>query len=83
MQAKNIGNHNHGSRGYYRKRPKWRKEDALTKQAGKTIPWDEYKDQQTREFIKSRYHVDPKTGDLVTDKKTEDVTKELIVNLLA
>ncbi|KAK1691941.1 hypothetical protein QYE76_008638 [Lolium multiflorum] len=56
MQAKNIGNHNHGSRGYYRKRPKWRKEDALTKQAGKTIPWDEYKDQQTREFIKSREH---------------------------
>ncbi|KAM0923513.1 hypothetical protein ACQ4PT_005494 [Festuca glaucescens] len=77
MRAKNIGCHNLGSQGYFHMRPKWTKEDSLIKHVVKTNPWDEYEDQREHEFIRSRYHVDHKTGDLVMCENIEDVMKEM------
>jgi hypothetical protein len=81
MWALNIGNHNLRSRCYYGKSPKWEKEDALLRAAGKTSPFDEFTNPQARDFIRARYHTDRKTGELVTDSRTAYVVTELVINL--
>ena len=60
LQAKNMGNHRLGSRGYTGKRPVWAKEDAERERQGIPDPLAEFTDQQEHDFIRDRFSWDPK-----------------------
>jgi hypothetical protein len=60
LQAKNMGNHRLGSRGYTGKRPVWAKEDAERERLGIPDPLAEFTDQQEHDFIRARFSWDPK-----------------------
>ena len=59
LQAKNMGNHRLGSRGYTGKRPVWAKEDAERERQGIPDPLAEFTDQQEHDFIRARFSWDP------------------------
>jgi hypothetical protein len=48
MRDKNLGTHYLGSHGYYRKMPKWRKEDANNARDGIPSPWEGYGNQREK-----------------------------------
>ena len=81
MQSKNVGHHKLGSRGYLGKRPMWAKEDEQYIREGRTIPWDEFEDQQERDYVRARYNTDPETGEFVTDPVVKDLEIRLVINL--
>ena len=60
LQAKNMGNHHLGSRGYTGKRPVWAKEDAERERQGIPDPLAEFNDQQEHDLIRARFSWDPK-----------------------
>ncbi|KAK1681546.1 hypothetical protein QYE76_042394 [Lolium multiflorum] len=58
-----------GSGGYRGKQPTWDKEDAEMVRLGKENPWHKIQDVQARNFVRSRYYLDWKTGEFITDHK--------------
>ena len=82
MRDKNVGNHNLGSRGYAGKEPIWEKEDAELRAKNIENPYDKYTDPIAKGFIRSRYHVDKTTGQLVTTEKVKELEKKLLVRNL-
>ena len=83
MRDLNIGNHHLGSGGYRGKQPIWDKEDAEYASLGKENPWEKITDEQTRYFVQSRYYLDKKTGEFVTDDvAVKDFEKYLVRNLI-
>ena len=81
LQAKNIGSHKLGSRGYLGKQPVWDKQDAEWARLNIKNPFEEFTDPQERAFIRARFGPDKETGVLVTDPKTENFVKKLVINL--
>ena len=83
MRDLNIGKHHCGSGGYRGKQPTWGKEDAEYVKLGKDNPWHKITDPQTRNFVRSRYYLDWKTGEFVTDDPAvKDFEKKLVRNLI-
>ena len=83
MRELNIGNHHCGSGGYRGKKPIWDKEDAEYARLGKENPWEKITDEQTRFFVRSRYYLDKKTGEFVTDDDAvKEFEKHLVSNLI-
>ena len=72
MRDQNIGNHWLGSGGYQGILPTWDKEDEEVAHMGKENPWHKITDEQVRNFVRSRYYLNP-AGEFVTDD--EDVRK--------
>jgi hypothetical protein len=95
MRGKNIGDHRLGCRGYPGKEPIWAKEDEQFISQGVENPYDKYPNPESKKFIRSRYHKEKETGELVTDpkvvkdvafvtdEKTKAVEKALVRNLPA
>ncbi|KAK1699186.1 hypothetical protein QYE76_015883 [Lolium multiflorum] len=71
MRDLNLGTHHCGSGGYRGKQPTWDKEDAEMVRLGKENPWHKIQDEQARNFVRSRYYLDWKTGQFITEH--EDV----------
>ncbi|KAK1669224.1 hypothetical protein QYE76_057383 [Lolium multiflorum] len=69
MRDLNLGTHHCGSGGYRGKQPTWDKEDAEMVRLGKENPWHKIQDVQARNFVRSRYYLDWKTGEFITDHK--------------
>lgn len=67
MRELNLGVHHCGSGGYRGKQPTWDKEDLEIQRLGKENPWLRIADLQTRNFVWSRYYLDWKMGEFVTD----------------
>ncbi|KAK1629313.1 hypothetical protein QYE76_003628 [Lolium multiflorum] len=67
MRDLNLGTHHCGSGGYRGKQPTWDKEDAEMVRLGKENPWHKIQDEQARNFVRSRYYLDWKTGQFITD----------------
>ena len=83
MRDQNIGNHRLGIRGYRGKQPIWDKEDAELERLGKENPWKKITDEQVRNFVRSRYYLDKKTGEFVIDDlEVKDFEKYLVRNLI-
>jgi hypothetical protein len=51
MRDMNLGTHCLGSRGYYRKIPKWRKEDTKNARDCIPSPWEGYGNQWEQELL--------------------------------
>ncbi|KAM0922423.1 hypothetical protein ACQ4PT_006181 [Festuca glaucescens] len=77
MQSLNIGIHTLGPGGYRAAQPKWDKEDA--KRAEKKLPplFEKFPGKQTRKFLWSWYHLDPKTKELTADLKVNELERYL------
>ena len=69
MKGLNIGNHRLGCRGYDGKEERWQKEDQAYIEAQVENPWHKYKHPETMRFVRSRYHRENESGELVTDTK--------------
>jgi len=83
LRAKNLGNHRLGSGGYDGKKPIWAKEDAELARLGLPNQWDNIADEQTRNFVRSRYYLKPGTGEFCTDHDdVRDFEKNLVRNLI-
>ena len=82
MRDKNVGNHNLGSCGYAVKEPIWAKEDAEFRAKNIENPYDKYTDPIAKCFIRSRYHVDKTTGQLITTEKVKELETKLRVRNL-
>ena len=82
LQAKNMGNHRLGSRGYTGKRPVWAKEDAERERQGIPDPLAEFTDQQEHDFIRARFSWDPKKKIFFTDGPTRKFMRILVIILL-
>ena len=83
MQALNIGKHHLGSGGYRGKQPTWDREDKEYIRLGKENPWYKITDIQTRNYVRSRYFLNWKTGEFVTnDPAVQDFEKKLVRNLI-
>ena len=82
MQALNIGKHHLGSGGYRGKKPIWAKEDKEYERAGKENPWHKIMDEQTRNYVRSRYYLDYKTMEFVTDDPDVQAFEEKLVRNL-
>ena len=83
MRDLNLGTHHCGSGGYRGKQPTWDKEDAEYACLGKDNPWHKIMDMQTRNFVRSRYYLDWKTGEFVTDDPdVQAFEKKLVRNLI-
>jgi hypothetical protein len=67
MWELNLGAHRCGSGGYRGKQPTWDKEDAEMIRLGKEKPWLRIVDLQTRNYVRSRYYLDWKTGEFIMD----------------
>ena len=80
MRKRNLGNHRLGSGGYKSKQPTWDKEDAEIRKRGLDNPWDKFTDEQTRNFVRSRYYLNWETGEFVTD---HDDVKQFQQNLVS
>ncbi|KAK1662833.1 hypothetical protein QYE76_050992 [Lolium multiflorum] len=79
MRELNLGTHHCGSGGYRGKQPTWDKEDAEMVRLGKENPWHKIEDVQARNFVRSRYYLDWKTGEFITDyKDVRDFEKYLL-----
>ena len=82
MRKLNIGNHRLGAGGYRSSKPKWDKEDAELRAAGKPNPFDKYTDPQTKNFLRARFHVDKATSALVSnDDKVKEFEAAVVSNL--
>jgi hypothetical protein len=79
MCRMNIGSVTLGSRGYDYKRPRLEKEDASPLTAAKIKPWEDFEDWRQREFIRLGATQTKKTGEYVTNKKTEQLISELVI----
>ncbi|KAK1695804.1 hypothetical protein QYE76_012501 [Lolium multiflorum] len=83
MRDLNLGTHHCGSGGYRGKQPTWDKEDAEMVRLGKENPWHKIQDVQARNFVRSRYYLDWKTGEFITDyKDVRDFEKYLDEELM-
>ena len=82
MREKNVGNHDLGSRGYLGKERIWAKEGAQRKPDDPPNPYDKFKDPLACRFVRARYRVDKKNGELVTVEKVKDLEKNLLVRNL-
>jgi hypothetical protein len=79
MRDLNLGTHHCGSGGYRGKQPTWDKEDAEMVRLGKENPWHKIQDEQARNFVRSRYYLDWKTGEFITDHEdVRDFEKYLV-----
>ena len=79
MRDLNIGTQHCGSGGYRGKGPVWEKEDKEIERLGKENPWHKITDLQVRNFVRSRYYLDWKTGEFVTkDKAVKEFEKYLV-----
>jgi hypothetical protein len=79
MRDLNLGTHHCGSGGYRGKQPTWDKEDAEMVRLGKENPWHKIQDEQARNFVRSRYYLDWKTGEFITDHEdVKDFEKYLV-----
>jgi hypothetical protein len=79
MRDLNIGVHHCGSGGYRGKQPVWDKEDREIERLEKANPWHLITDLQVRNFVRSRYTLDWKTGEFVTkDQAVKDFEKYLV-----
>jgi hypothetical protein len=67
MRELNIGVHHCGSCSYRGQTPIWHKEDQELERLGKENPWQKIKAIHIRNFVRSRYRLDWKTGEFVTD----------------
>jgi len=83
MRAANVDNHNLGSRGYARKEPISKKEDAALRAEGKDSVYDKFGDPLAHRFIRARYRKEKETEALVTTEKVKDLEKHLVRNLPA
>jgi hypothetical protein len=79
MQERNIGKHHLGSGGYRGKQAIWEKEDKEYIRLGKDNPWYKITDVQTRNYVRSRYFLDWKTGEFVTNDPTVKAFQEKLV----
>jgi hypothetical protein len=82
MQELNIGAHRCGSGGYRGKQATWDKEDAKLVELGKENPWLNIQDEQTRNFVRSRYYLDMETGEFVTDDPAVKEFERLLVRIV-
>ena len=83
IRALNLGNHHLGSGGYVGKKPIWDKEDAEIAKLGIENIWHKITDEQVRNFVRSRYYLNPGTGGFVTDyQEVKDFEKTLVRNLI-
>jgi hypothetical protein len=80
MRSLNIGHHNLGPGGYRAAQPKWDKEDA--DRAEKNLPplFEKFLDTHTKKFLRSRYHLDPETKELIVDPKVKELERYLVSN---
>jgi hypothetical protein len=78
----NIGHHHLGSGGYRAAEPKWDKEDDEYRAKGIPNPFSKFENKQLRNFIRARYHVDPKTKELTTETKVKDFEVLAVSNLI-
>src|SRR5215216_332643 len=78
----NIGHHHLGSGGYRATEPKWDKEDDEYRAKGIPNPFSNFKNKQLRNFIRARYHVDPKTKELTAETKVKDFEVLVVSNLI-
>lgn len=79
MRDLNLGTHHCGSGGYRGKQPTWDKEAAEMVRLGKENPWHKIQDEQARNFVRSRYYLDWKTGEFITDHEdVRDFEKYLV-----
>ena len=79
MRELNLGNHHLGSGGYRGKKPIWEKEDREIARLGKENHWEKILDEQTRNFVRSRYYLDWETGEFITDyEDVKEFQKKLV-----
>ena len=81
MQEQNIGHQHCGSGGYRGKQPTWDKEDREIERLGKENPWHKITDLQVRNFVRSRYFLDWKTGEFVTKDEAVKKFEKLLVRI--
>ena len=81
VQARNMGNHRLGSRGYTGKRPVWAKEDAECECQGIPDPLAKFTDQQEHDFIRDRFSWDPKKKIFLTNGLTRKFMRLLVIIL--
>ncbi|KAM0861645.1 hypothetical protein ACQ4PT_045753 [Festuca glaucescens] len=79
MRSLNIGHHNLGPGSYRAAQSKWDKEDADRREKNLPPIFEKFPDKQTRNFLKSRYHLDPKTKVLTADLEVEELEHFLAV----
>ena len=82
-ELKAICNHNLRSGSYRGKKHIWAKEDAERERQGLPNPYDKFPDEQTKDFVTSRYHEDPITKELTTDPKVTELERLLVRNTSA
>ena len=83
MRELNICKHHCGSGGYQGKQKVWDKEDVEYERLGKDNPWYKITDIQTRNYVRSRYFLNWKTGEFVTnDLAIQAFEKKLVRNLI-
>ena len=81
LQAMNIGHHHLGSGGYRTAEAKWNKEDEEYRSKGIENPFAKFEPGQVRNFIRARYHVDPKTKQLTADPAVKQF-EEIVVSII-
>ena len=81
LQAMNIGHHHLGSGGYRTAEAKWNKEDEEYRSKGIENPFAKFEPGQVRNFIRARYHVDPKTKQLTADPAVKEF-EEIVVSII-
>ena len=80
MRELSLGEHKLGPGGYRVVEPIWDKEDAERAEQGLLPLFDKYHDEQTRNYVRARYKVDPVTKELTTDPKTRALELVLVRN---
>ena len=80
MRSLNIWIHTLGPGGYTAAQPKWDKEDA--KHAEKKLPplFEKFPDKQTRNFLRSQYHLDLETKELTAYLNVKELEHFLVRN---
>ena len=80
MRDLNLGVHKLDPGGYRVAEPIWDKEDAERAEQGLPPLFDKYRGKQTRNYVRTRYMVDPVTKELYTDPKTKALELVLVRN---
>ena len=78
----NIGHHHLGSGGYRTAEAKWNKDDEEYISKGIENPFAKFEPGQVRNFIRARYHVDPKTKQLTADPAVKEFEEIVLSNLI-
>ena len=80
MRDLNLGVHKLGPGGYRVAEPIWEKEDVERAEQGLPPFFDQYRDKQTRNYVRARYKIDPVTKEITTNPKTKVLEPVLVRN---